>query len=249
MDIERALKIMASRTPGKLIESSSFYKEKNESFTKIKIFCSDEINGELTITKDSGQDNIIIRGHKSLVKKSKIFFTGKNNIVFLGPHSELTNADIRVTGNNCIFYFGAFSTVGSIIVTLSGEDGKIEIGDHCMLSSRIIIDRTDHHAIFDSTTGLKINYDQDVFIGEHVWIGRDVRISKGSNVGDNTIIGQASLVTGHVKGSSVYGGIPARCIKEGVTWSRKNFNSLDEMINSDYHQNYLKLTQMIRNRM
>jgi len=248
MDIELYLQALASRTPGKLIESSKFYKKNNDNHSNITTFCSDSINGELRCTKNTGQDNVIIRGHKSLVNNSTIWFTGNNNIVYLGPHSELTNADIRVTGNNCVFYFGAFSTVGSIIMILSGVDGKIEIGDHCMLSSRIIVDRTDHHPIYDLSTRLKINHDQDVIIGDHVWIGRDVRISKGSRIGDDAIVGQASLVTGYLKGNSVYGGIPARCIKEGVTWSRMNFNSIDEMESSNYNQNYQKLIQMLRDR-
>ncbi|MDH0360786.1 hypothetical protein N7298_18580 [Aeromonas caviae] len=248
MNLEHALQKLASCTPGKLIESSRFYNKSNDSFNNITTFCSDSISGELKCTRDTGQENIIIRGHKSLVNSSTIWFSGKNNIVFLGPHSELIGADIRVTGNNCILYFGAFSTVGSMIVILSGEEGKIEVGDHCMLSNRIIIDRTDHHPIYDLATGLRINYDQDVTIGDHVWIGRDVRISKGSKIGDDAIIGQASLVTGNIKGSSVYGGIPARCIKEGITWSRWNFNSIVEMEESNYHQNNIKLINIIRER-
>jgi len=246
MDIDSALQKLALSTPGKLVEASKYYSKNNDN--NITTFNSDEIKGELKCTKNTAEGNVIIRGHKSVVTNSTIWFSGKNNLVFLGPFSEFANADIRVTGSDCILYFGAFSTVGSIIVILNGENGKIEIGDDCMLSSRIIIDRTDHHPIFDLATGFRINFDQDVSIGDHVWIGRDARISKGSQVGDNSIIGQSSLVTGYVNSNSVYGGVPARCLKEGVSWSRMNFNSIYEMESSSYYQNRLKMIQKIRER-
>lgn len=236
-------------TPEKLIESSRFYKEKPaQNPNNIRTFCSDDVKGELVHPADQGLANVVVRGHKSLVSKATISFTGKNNIVFLGPHSRFCNADIRVTGSNCVLYFGAFSTVESIIVILSGDAGKIEIGDHCMLSARIIIDRSDHHSVYDSATGAKINEDKDVAIADHVWIGRDVRVSKGSTVGKDAVVGQASLVTGDLKGGCAYGGVPARCIKEGVTWSRMNSKSIAEMESTERHKNHLKSVQMIRDR-
>lgn len=247
--IDSILQKLILGTPGKLIESSAFYKERlGQNPNHVRIFCSDETKGEIAIPGDQGHGNVIVRGHKSLVSKTTISLTGKNNIVFLGPHSRFCNADIRVTGSNCVLYFGAFSTVESIIVILSGESGKIEIGDQCMLSARIIVDRSDHHSVYDSVTGKKINEDKDVTISDHVWIGRDVRISKGSTVGKDAIVGQASLVTGNLKGGCAYGGAPARCIKEGVTWSRMNANSIKEMESSERHKNHLKSVQVIKSR-
>lgn len=241
INIHTVLAKLMLKTPNKLIENSSFYTEElSTNASGIRTFCSDQLNGEIKYPPSQGSGNVIVRGHRSLAINSTISFTGNNNIVFLGPHSRLSNADIRVTGNNCILYFGAFSSVESMLVMLTGEDGKIEIGDHCMFSARIIIDRSDHHPIFDIATGLKVNEDKDVVISDHVWIGRDVRVSKGCHIGTDAIIGQASLAIGQISGGCAYGGVPARCIREGVTWSRVDYNSLTELEQSEHHKNMLK---------
>lgn len=246
---EEILKKIQNTFPKKLIEPLKFYSEVLSGNKNIKNLCSDDVKGSFTYAGDQGERNSVVRGYKSLVSQSSITFTGKDNIVFFGPHSSSRNADIRVIGNNCIFYFGAFSSVESMVVLLSGDAGIIQVGDHCMLSARIIIDRSDHHSIYDSATGLKINEDKDVIISDHVWIGRDVKVSKGSTIGENAIIGQASLVAGNLKSDCAYGGIPARCIREGVTWSRMNSKSIEEMEKSTRHQDYLKSVRMIRHRL
>lgn len=87
--IDGAIKKLILYTPEKLIEPSIWYKEQNNSDTNnISTFCSDDTQGDLIHAKNTGQGNFIIRGYKSLVRKSKVSFTGKNNIVFLGPHSR-----------------------------------------------------------------------------------------------------------------------------------------------------------------
>lgn len=249
IDPESVVRKLITSFPGKLIEPYHFYSEAPGNKSKLRVLLSDNVKGNFSYPGVQGERNFLVRGYKSLASQSSISFTGEGNIVFFGPHSRVRNADIRVTGNNCIFYFGGFSSVESMIVMLSGDFGKIEIGDHCMLSARIILDRSDHHSIYDSATGLKINEDKDVIIYDHVWIGRDVKISKGSVIGENTIIGQASLVTGELKGDCVYGGVPASCIREGVTWSKMNSKSIEEMEKSTRHQDYLRSVRMIMDRL
>lgn len=241
------LKRLKTAVSGKIIENAGFYSMAPSANAASPVaFMSDNVKGEILHPIASGKNNTVVRGHKSESNKSRISFTGNNNIVFLGPHSRINNADIRITCSDSILYFGAFTTVESITVILSGDGGKIEIGDFCMLSARIIIDRSDHHSIYDTKTGQKINTDQDVTISDHVWISRDVRISKGSFVGEDSIIGQASLVTGNVKSGCAYGGVPARCLREDVTWSRMKAESLDEMENSERHKRFLKSVEDIK---
>jgi acetyltransferase-like isoleucine patch superfamily enzyme len=237
------------KAPGKLVEALGYYSEQSSKFAgSLRVFCSAQVKGDVSHPTLAGKGNALIRGYKSESNNSKISFSGQNNIVFFGPHSRVNNSDIRITANNSIFYFGAFSTVESMTVILSGDEGKIEIGDYCMLSARIIIDRSDHHSIYDTETGERINDDKDVTISDHVWISRDVRISKGSWVGSNSVVGQASLVTGRLESGNAYGGVPARCLREGITWSRMKSNSIKDMEKSDRHINFLKSVQFIKDR-
>lgn len=77
---------------------------------------------------------------------------------------------------------------------------------------------TDWHSIVDIQTGSRINPAKDIHIEESVWIGEGVTIQKGVTVGSHSIIGAKSVVTKPVKPFSLVAGIPAKVIKEGVSW-------------------------------
>ena len=89
-----------------------------------------------------------------------------------------------------------------------------------MLSSGIDIRNGDSHSIIDLKSNKRVNYAKDVFIDNHVWIGADVRILKGSKINTGSVIASNSVVTQEVPRNCVAGGIPAKAIKENINWSR-----------------------------
>jgi len=135
-----------------------------------------------------------------------------------------------------------------MIVLLSGPGGRIFIGEHCMLSTRIIIDRSDHHTIYDRATGMRINDDRDVTIDDHVWISREVRIGKGVTIGRDAVVGQGAIVVGNLDAATLNVGVPARTVRQGVTWSRMKAASLPEMEVSQRHREYLRKSEDLRYR-
>lgn len=202
-------------------------------------------------------------------------------LVILGQNSDATGATIRINtnaelGNGAgIVYVGAFSTIRFSTVDLRQpgsyfaidsfstttelrascfEGQGVSIGGESMFSNRIIIESSDHHAIYDLGTGERINGGSGVHIGRHVWIGRDTRINKGAIVADDCIIGQNSLVTGThcADPHAIYAGIPARKIRANVTWSRMQAESLSAMEASVRHKAFLEkktaLAERIRER-
>jgi acetyltransferase-like isoleucine patch superfamily enzyme len=56
-------------------------------------------------------------------------------------------------------------------------------------------------------------YKRDVKIGHNVWMGYGACILRGATVGDNSVIGTSSVVTGDVPANAVVGGIPAKLIR------------------------------------
>jgi acetyltransferase-like isoleucine patch superfamily enzyme len=90
-----------------------------------------------------------------------------------------------------------------------------------MLSGGIKIYTTDGHSIIDMASGSRINSAEKVVIGDHVWIGADVKILKGVNIGSNSIIASSAVVTRDVPSNSVVAGIPAKVIMHGVNWQRE----------------------------
>jgi acetyltransferase-like isoleucine patch superfamily enzyme len=71
------------------------------------------------------------------------------------------------------------------------------------------------HGIVEVERPIRVQgiYKRDVDVGSNVWIGYGACILRGVRVGDNSVIGTNSVVTGDVPANSVVGGIPARVIR------------------------------------
>lgn len=249
MDRMAAFRRIAEAWPGRLVEPLAAYGDADAPAPAgAMLHSAGPVDGPLAVKLARGADNHVFRGWRSSAKGATISFAGSRNVVFVGPHARFTGADIRVTGDDNLFLFGAFSTVESMIVMLSGPSGRISIGEHCMLSARIIIDRSDHHTIYDRETGLRINEDRDVTIDDHVWISRDVRIGKGVAIGRDAVVGQGAIVVGNLDAGTLNVGVPARTVRQGVTWSRMKAASLPEMEASQRHRDYLEKVEELRRR-
>jgi acetyltransferase-like isoleucine patch superfamily enzyme len=56
-------------------------------------------------------------------------------------------------------------------------------------------------------------YKRDVHVGHNVWMGYGACVLRGVTIGDNSIIGTSSVVTGEVPQNAVVAGVPARVIR------------------------------------
>ena len=90
-----------------------------------------------------------------------------------------------------------------------------------MLSSNIYLRTGDSHSIIDMQ-GNRVNQSKNISIGEHVWIGQSVIVTKGVKVPSNSIIGAGSVVTKSFEESNVVlAGNPAFVRKRNVCWKRE----------------------------
>ena len=67
-----------------------------------------------------------------------------------------------------------------------GEGTKVNIGSDCIFADRVHIRTTDQHAIYDENRK-RINPAKDVYIGNHVWLGKEAIIMKGVRIGNGAI--------------------------------------------------------------
>lgn len=91
---------------------------------------------------------------------------------------------------------------------------SVEIGPRCLIGFFVMICDFEAHALEPS---LRHNYEgeaREIILGENVWIGDRVTILKGASVGDNSVIGACSVVTGSIPRNVVAAGCPARVIRE-----------------------------------
>ncbi|MDO9206839.1 MAG: acyltransferase [Sulfuricurvum sp.] len=95
---------------------------------------------------------------------------------------------------------------------------KISIGNNSQMAWESIVMDTDHHQIFDES-GMCINEDKEVIIGNNVWVGARSFILKGSCINDGCIIGANTTITkSYDEAKVIIAGSPARVIKKNVAW-------------------------------
>ena len=102
-----------------------------------------------------------------------------------------------------------------------GPGGAILVGDDGMISIGITIRTSDSHAIIDIGSRTQVNLPEPVVIGPHVWLAEDVVVMKGVTIGAGAIVAARSAVTRDVAARTLVAGVPARMLRENVTWSRR----------------------------
>lgn len=129
----------------------------------------------------------------------------------------LKELDLWVSdGGNTEIGHNTYITGKTHIACIEGK--KVTIGERCLFSNDITFRTGDSHSILDMS-GERVNLAADLTIGDHVWIGQQVVVLKGADVGTDSIVGTRALVTGKAfKGNTVIGGSPAKVIRSGVTW-------------------------------
>jgi len=101
-------------------------------------------------------------------------------------------------------------------VVSSGENSKVTIGKHCAIGRYVSITSRGHSLEVPTSTEEHNGHDrveEDVVIGNYVWIGDHAFIKHGVTVGDYAIIGAGAVVINDVKPFEIVGGIPAKHIR------------------------------------
>lgn len=111
--------------------------------------------------------------------------------------------------------FGSHS--GASFAILSSRS-SITIGEHVKLGGNVRIFDHDYHALDprDRRDGLRDAAgvrSRPVRIGDDVFVGTNSIILKGTTIGDRSIIGAGSIVSGAIPPDEIWAGSPARCIK------------------------------------
>ncbi|MBD5529287.1 MAG: acyltransferase [Lachnospiraceae bacterium] len=117
--------------------------------------------------------------------------------------------------------------------------GDIRVGQNCTFSFGTWLRSHDGHHIYDLQTGERVNYSKNIELGDHIWCGQNAIILKGARVGNESVIGAASVVAGCFPEHVAIGGNPARILREGICWGREatfafNFESRLEYNDNAY---------------
>ena len=101
------------------------------------------------------------------------------------------------------------------------DNGKVRLGDNCMLAPNVSI-YTAGHTLYPDSRRLGYEYGLDVCIGNDVWIGGNTVILPGVRIGNNVVIGAGSVVTKDIPDWSLAAGNPCKVIRQ-ITEADKDF--------------------------
>lgn len=103
-------------------------------------------------------------------------------------------------------------SIGKEVVVMPGclmmAAGGITIGDGTMIAANVQL-ISNNHDLYER----QVITCRPVNIGRNVWIGAGATILPGVTIGDNAVVGAASVVTKDVEADTIVAGNPARFIK------------------------------------
>lgn len=176
-----------------------------------------------------GSTSLIVKGNTNLIEigsmtrllHCKVMMIGDGHHLFIGDNCYLRNAVFWFEDDHCTISLGTDTTIEGAQLSATEPNSRIEVGQDCMFSAGIDIRNGDSHSVIDLKTSKRINYARDISIGDHVWIGRDVTVLKGVNIGSGAVIGTRSVVTGNILNHTIAAGVPARTLRDNVSWKRE----------------------------
>lgn len=169
-----------------------------------------------------GTNNVLFCEEGVTLKNSIIEFGASNSIVFLRKNNFAYQVAFKVFNNSTIFIDSNNYFNGVLHAEIS-EETNLFIGKGGMFSHSIWMMTSDSHLVYDIDSLNRLNFSKSIYIGDHVWIGQNTIILKGTKIYSGSIIGAASVLPGIlVENNSIYAGNPAKKVRNSIFWNGTN---------------------------
>ena len=157
--------------------------------------------------------NIALGNHFKMEQGSRLFIQKDWRI---GNHVQIaTNCALfsRESPSAGILSIGDNTHIGDNTIIDVADD--VSIGETVAIGPNCVIYSHDHGYESDAVAAWKGPLvTRPVMIEDHAWIGSGVTILPGVTIGSRAVVAAGSVVTKDVEANTVYGGIPARKIKD-----------------------------------
>jgi len=204
---------------------SDFLRNNEIPYSHINFLLKNEI--DISMLKGMGKTeyrdengNVVIVDKNVSEKIKIIYHHAINSIIQIGKTKVQECFEMHIYGNSAIVKLGDRTSIysGKLSVTTRG---RVEIGNDCLIGSKVLFCQNDNHHIFDINTFVCINPIKNIFIANHVWIGDEVLLKGGTNILDNCIVEERSSVKNHFNLSNVMiAGCPGKIVRENIVWAR-----------------------------
>ena len=186
-------------------------KGKKGRFSRVLFFGKSNYSVHKTAKININKGTLVINRH--ITKKDP----------FVGYLEMYQNSEINVqntffihSGCDIMVFKGAKLNLGSGYINRYCKIrcyDEITIGNGVAISENFTIWDSDAHQMMNGSEPT-----QPIVIGDKVWIGTNVTVLKGVKIGDGCVIAAGSLVTKDVPANCLAAGVPAKVIKENVSW-------------------------------
>lgn len=123
------------------------------------------------------------------------------------PNVSLRNGARIQLGRDC--------HIGERCYLWAGDStGRIVMGDFVSLAPEVFITASDYQFIAGRPFRQQPRREQDVIIGNDVWLGARVVVTAGVRIGDGCIVGAGAVVTRDLPANTIAAGVPARVISQ-----------------------------------
>ena len=157
------------------------------------------------------------------IKRQISLYVAKRKWRKKNPHNKTT---VNSIFNQELVSIGNY-TYGNIKIYSTNDLSRLVIGSFCSIGENVKFLLNDEHRLDLITTypvkrmlfngppesGTKGN----IIVNEDVWIGNDVTVMSGLNIGQGAVIAAGAVVTKDVPPYAIVGGVPARVLKYRFT--------------------------------
>ena len=173
-----------------------------------------------------GKCHIGFKGNPQIYIKAGVFILNRN-MKKPEPYTSvlkmLNNSEITIENDFSIYPGFHIILMEKARLVLGGGYINRNVRIHCFEKIQIVmgVAISENVTMWDTDVYHIVGNDkikQPITIGNNVWIGCNVTILKGVNIGDGAIIAACSLVNKDIPPRCMAGGVPAKVIKENVSW-------------------------------
>ena len=167
-----------------------------------------------------GNGNSIKIDKNNKIKNLSVIINGSNNNLLISGGCKIESIQIEMWSKNGILTIGSNCTIMGAFLSVSESNTKLQIGNECLFASDIEIRTGDSHAVYDLSSGERLNKGKSITIGDSCWLAKRVMIMKGGNVPSGSIVSAGSIVTKELLYKNcIYAGVPAQLKRRDVNWS------------------------------
>ena len=147
-----------------------------------------------------------------LIGKNVKLIAEENAVITFGQNVVVKDNTTIYAKKNAKIIIGNNSSTGHSTEISANE--LIEIGNDVIMGAHTYITDSNHgYSIKDVPIRKQQMEVGQVLIGNNVWLGRNVMLLKGSQLGDATIVAAGAVVNKSFSQNLVIGGVPAKVIK------------------------------------